>query len=208
MSASKIPGQKLTVGLTGGIGSGKSAVSGLFGALGVDIIDADIMARHCVEPGTPALQSIRQRYGEIILNIKGELNRQKLREIIFHDPAEKAWLEALLHPQIRHLLMQARDASPGCYTMLVSPLLLETDQHELVDRVLVIDCEEHLQIQRATARDQSTEAAIKAIMATQLPRRERLARADDIIYNNGSLEALAPQVEKLHQKYLTLANAK
>ena len=208
MSVNKTIGQKLTVGLTGGIGSGKSAVSGLFSALGVNIIDADIIARHCVEPGTPALQSIHQRYGEAILTIKGELNRQKLREIIFHDPAQKAWLEALLHPQIRRLIMQAIDTSQGCYSMLVSPLLLETDQHELVDRILVIDCEERLQLQRATARDQSSEAAIEAIMATQLPRGDRLARADDIIYNNGSLEALAPQVEKLHQIYLTLANAK
>src|SRR5690554_991133 len=199
------PGKRLTVGLSGGIGSGKSEVSRLFGQWGAEIIDADVMARLCVEPGTPVLQQLYKRYGEPILTSDEALNRPQLRQIIFHSAEEKAWVESIMHPEIRRLMVAAIEASQAPYNILVSPLLLETDQHTLVGRILIIDCDEQEQITRAAARDHSTPAEISAIMATQLSRDKRLARADDVVHNNGDLAELAPQVERLHRLYLTLA---
>ncbi len=195
----------LIIGLTGGIGSGKSEASKRFAERGILVVDADIVAREVVEPGQAALTLIAAHFGSDIIDSTGHLNRSKLRTIIFSNPEEKKWLESLLHPiintEIRHQLANA--TSP--YAILVSPLLLETTQFQLVDRILVIDASEQLQLERASQRDNNNEAQIKAIMQTQLSRQERCARATDIIQNHGSINEIELQVEKLHQLYLTLA---
>jgi dephospho-CoA kinase len=197
----------LIIGLTGGIGSGKSEASRRFAERGVAVVDADVVAREVVEPGAPALIQIAAHFGSDILDADGNLNRSKLRAIIFSNPAEKQWLESLLHPiintEIRYQLAKAK--SP--YSILASPLLLETQQFQLVDRVLVIDTSEQLQLERATQRDKNNEAQIKAIMQTQLSRQERCARATDIINNHGSIDELDAQVEELYQRYLDLAQS-
>ncbi|MEN0037020.1 MAG: dephospho-CoA kinase [Cellvibrio sp.] len=198
---------KLIVGLTGGIGSGKSVVCSRFANLGIFVVDADIVARQVVEPGCAALQQIQSHFGKDILEQNGALNRSKLRDIIFSQPTEKEWLESLLHPiinlEIRRQLSQAESA----YTILASPLLLETKQFQLVDRILVIDTSEQLQIERASNRDGKNEAQIISIMRTQLSRQDRCARANDIIQNHGDISELDEQVEKLHQLYLELADS-
>ena len=198
---------QLIIGLTGGIGSGKSEASARFSARGILVVDADVVAREVVEPGKTALVQISQHFGIGILDSAGRLNRSKLREIIFSDPSEKQWLELLLHPiintDIRHQLANASST----YAILSSPLLLETQQFQLVDRVLVIDTSEQLQIERASQRDKNNEAQIKAIMHTQLSRQERCARATDIIQNHGTRAELDAQVEKLHHLYLELAQS-
>ena len=195
---------KLIVGLTGGIGSGKSEACRLFAARGIVIIDADNIARDVVLPGRTALHDISLHFGEEILTTSGELDRRKLRDIIFSNPHEKKWLENLLHPiinlEIRNQLANAE--SP--YVILASPLLLETRQFELTDRILVIDASEQLQIERASTRDRNDTAQIKAIMNTQLSRQDRCAKADDIIQNHGNLDELDEQIEKLHQRYLEM----
>ena len=197
----------LIIGLTGGIGSGKSEASRRFAERGVAVVDADVVAREVVEPGASALIQIAAHFGSNILDADGHLNRSKLRAIIFSNPAEKEWLESLLHPiintEIRYQLAKA--TSP--YSILASPLLLETQQFQLVDRVLVIDTSEQLQLERATHRDKNNEAQIKAIMQTQLSRQERCARATDVINNHGSIDELDAQVEKLHQRYLDLTQS-
>jgi dephospho-CoA kinase len=196
---------KLTIGLTGGIGSGKSEACRLFQVRGIRIVDADIVAREVVEPGRSALQKISEHFGQDILEADGSLNRQKLRDIIFSNPTEKKWLEALLHPIINLEIRRQIAAAEGPYAILASPLLLETKQFQLVDRILVIDASEELQIERASKRDNNNEAQIKAIMQTQLSRQERRARAHDIIENHGDIAELDEQVEILHQIYLELS---
>lgn len=196
---------KLTIGLTGGIGSGKSEACRLFQVRDIRIVDADIVAREVVEPGRPALQKISEHFGQDILEANGSLNRQKLRDIIFSNPTEKKWLEALLHPIINLEIRRQIAAAEGPYVILASPLLLETKQFQLVDRILVIDASEELQIERASKRDNNNEAQIKAIMQTQLSRQERRARAHDIIENHGDIAELDEQVEILHQIYLELS---
>lgn len=194
------------IGLTGGIGSGKSAVSDHFEHLGIDVIDADIVAREVVLPGSPALIQITARFGNNIIQESGELDRQLLREIIFSSPEEKQWLEALIHPIIRDQIVKQLDASNSAYSILVSPLLFETDQHQLVDRSLLVDTTEALQIERATERDKNSKAQIQAIIAAQMSRECKLKQADDIIPNLTSLDELKRNVERLHQKYLELSN--
>lgn len=202
---------KIIIGLTGGIGSGKSMACRLFNEKGIDIVDADLVAREVVEPGMPALTAIAEHFGDAILQTFSsgpqQLNRAKLRELIFANPQEKQWLEALLHPLINQRIREQLKNARGPYAILASPLLLETQQFQLVDRVLVIDASEELQIERASQRDTSNPDQIKAIMATQLPRKERCARADDIIENHGSVADLQMQVERLHQHYLGLAQS-
>lgn len=205
-----VNGKKLIVGLTGGIGSGKSEVCRRFTACGITVIDADLVAREVVEPGAPALEKIRAHFGEDILHASTEtqpasLNRVKLRELIFSNPTEKDWLEKLLHPIINQRIREQLAAAASPYIILASPLLLETQQYLLVDRVLVIDASEELQIARASQRDLNNEAQIRAIMKTQLSRQERCSHADDIIHNHGSLIELDEQIEKLHHFYLELA---
>lgn len=202
---------KIIIGLTGGIGSGKSLACRLFNEKGIYIVDADLVAREVVEPGMPALAAIAEHFGDAILQTfpsgPQQLNRAKLRELIFADPQEKQWLEALLHPLINQRIHEQLKNARSPYVILASPLLLETQQFQLVDRVLVIDASEELQIERASRRDTSNPDQIKAIMATQLPRHERCARADDVIENHGSIAELQMQIDQLHQCYLGLAQS-
>jgi len=196
------------IGLTGGIGSGKGAVAQYFKRLGTEVIDADIAARKVVEKGSPALTNIVEHFGIKTLNSDSTLNRAFLRTQIFNNPQERLWLEALLHPLIRTWIQQALSIAMGPYTLLETPLLLETDQHLLVDRILVVDTPEELQIRRASHRDNNIEEQIRAIMKTQLPREERRGKADDILDNSGSLHHIERQVTELHHKYLMLAAQK
>ncbi|WP_254277460.1 dephospho-CoA kinase [Halomonas sp. 3H] len=198
----------MIIGLTGGIASGKSTVARAFAALGVPWVDADDVAREVVEPGEPALAEIAERFGTRVLNADGTLNRRALREIVFAEPAERRWLESVTHPRIRerlreHLARIAADDSP--YGLLVSPLLFESGQSELVDRTLVIDVPEAVQIARTAARDDVDEAQARAIVAAQMPRAERLARADDVLDNDSSEAEMRQRVTELDRQYRALA---
>lgn len=195
----------MIVGLTGGIGSGKSEVSRRFEQLGITVVDADIVAREVVAPDSETLTAIAEHFGHDILNQDKTLNRHKLRGLIFDHSEEKFWLENLLHPIIRTETIAQLEASKSPYTILSSPLLLETTQHELVDRILVIDASEDLQLTRATTRDANGTEQIKKIMATQMKRAERCAKADDIIHNHGDLAELDSQIHLLHASYVKLA---
>ncbi len=196
------------VGLTGGIGSGKTAVSDRFAALGVTVIDADIAARVVVEPGQPALAKITDHFGPETVTGSGELDRAKLRELVFNNEAERKWLEALLHPLIGAEISAQIGAATSPYAMLVSPLLIETSQLQLTQRVLVVDVPVEVQIARTVARDDNSEEQVRAIIASQASREQRLAAADDVISNDQGLEYLDEQVQALHRKYLALAEAK
>lgn len=198
----------MIVGLTGGIGSGKSEVSSRFERLGIEVVDADVIAREVVTPGSFALHKIVEHFGNGILFSSGHLDRKKLREFIFEDPSEKIWLENLLHPIIRTETIAQLRRSQSAYTILSSPLLLETDQYKLVDRILVVDANEQLQVERASSRDTSNPDQIKKIMATQMNREARCAKADDIIHNHGDLQELQQQIELLHSRYLNLAQTR
>ncbi|MFT6092469.1 MAG: dephospho-CoA kinase [Pseudohongiellaceae bacterium] len=193
------------VGLTGGIGSGKSTVSECFEKFDIVVVDADILAREVVEPGTPSLVAISDKFGNNILDEGGGLNRAKLREIVFADSTKKTWLEKLLHPAIRDLMLSRLQTSPSPYTLLVSPLLLETDQHKLADRILVVDVPVEIQLKRTLKRDGSNEATIQSIIDSQIGRAERLAAADDILSNDQSSDKLPAKVLSLHNKYLELS---
>jgi len=195
----------LVVGLTGGIGSGKSEVARRFQALGAAVVDADDVARQVVEPGTPALNRIAEHFGSRVFTPEGGLDRACLRGIIFTDPDEKQWLEALLHPIINQHIVQQLTAASSPYALLVSPLLLETGQDKMVHRVLVVDVSEANQLARAGTRDRVEPSQIEAIMASQMSRTERLERADDVIRNEGDLSELDGQVAELHKLYLELA---
>ena len=192
------------LGLTGGIGSGKSAVAEQFGRLGVHWVDADHAARWVVEPGKPALQRIVEHFGDAVLTPTGELNRAALRAQVFGNADERKWLEQLLHPLIRQEIAEhlARTQSP--YSILVSPLLIEAGQYRQTNRVLVVDVPESLQVQRAMRRDQSSEAQIRAILNAQASREDRLRHADDVLVNDRDLAWLEAEVHRLHDFYLTL----
>ena len=194
-----------TVGLTGGIGSGKSTVAGIFAELGVEIIDADVVARDVVGPPSTALDAIRARYGAEILTADGALDRPRMRQLVFADEAERAWLEDLLHPLIEERIRQGIAACESAYCILVSPLLLETSQRRLVDRVLVVDVSRQTQLQRSLLRDQSERATIEAIIDAQASREERLRAADDVIDNEGAKNSLTAHVRELHARYLSLS---
>lgn len=195
------------VGLTGGIGSGKSTVSESFARLGIEVIDADQLAREAVATGSPALAEIASHFGQSIINSEGSLDRRALRAIVFADKAERRWLERLLHPIIGELLKQRLSRSESSYTILESPLLLEAGQKDLVDRILVVDVSEDTQLQRAMLRDGSNEDTIRGIIASQINRDARLAAADEVIHNEGPVEEIEKQVSALHNKYLKLAKA-
>lgn len=195
------------LGITGGIGSGKSVVCQLFVKLGIEAIDADQVARWIVAKGKPALEKIINHFGEEVLSADGSLNRAALRHIIFNSAKQRFWLEQLLHPLIRNEICNFLASAASPYAILVSPLLLETNQHQLTNRILVIDVPEPVQIARSMQRDNVTEQQIRAIMQAQLSRKERLAKADDIIVNDQSIEYLQQQVTSLHQHYLQLCNS-
>ena len=192
------------IGLTGGIGSGKSTVARMFGALGVHWVDADDVARQVVEPGTQALRAIADHFGKSILQGNGELDRAALRQKVFEDPEQRRWLEGLLHPIIRQELI--RQLSPEDYNlpyvMLVSPLLLETNQHELVERIVVVDVPEEIQIERTMTRDGNSREQVERILAAQMPRAARREKADAIINNAQPLERVEASVHALHQRFL------
>jgi len=201
--------KKFIVGLTGGIGSGKTTIANIFEELNIDIVDADVVAREVVEPGQPALEEIRQYFGKEIVSDSGQLNRTLLRTIIFSDQKKKEWLNKLLHPLIRQSLLQQITATKSQYCLLVAPLLIENKLHHMVDRVLVVDVSEQTQIIRVTKRDPSNEEEIKRIIANQIPRNQRIAEADDVINNESTeLQFINNQVTKLHQEYNKLAEIK
>ena len=196
------------VGITGGIGSGKSAVSDRFKRLGIKIVDADIASREVVKVGQPALTAIREHFGAELIQTDGTLDRAALRARVFADPAQRKWLERLLHPLINAYLERELASAESPYAVLVSPLLLETTQSRLVDRVLVVDVPEQTQIERTIARDSNSETQVKAIMAAQASRAARLERADDVVANDAGFDALDKTVAELHRRYLDLARDK
>lgn len=193
------------VGVTGGIACGKTTVAKYFTQLNIDVIDADIVARTVVSKGSNTLTEIEKHFGCNAIQENGMLNRKYLRHIIFNDLSEKKWLENLLHPLIHQQIIIALQASTSPYTVLVSPLLLETNQHLLVNRVLVVDIPEKEQIKRAISRDNETREQVEAIMKTQLSPTLRLQKADDVVTNTGSLQELYQKLDKLHCNYLTMA---
>ncbi len=196
---------RLRVGLTGGIGSGKSTVSSLFEELGTPVIDADAVAREVVQPGEPALAELVSSFGPDILDPDGRLDRRRLRERVFREPALRHRLESILHPRIKQI-MEARVARlEHPYVLLSIPLLLEAQQTDMVDRILVVDAPHELQIRRTCARDQTSAERVTAIMDTQVDRETRLAAADDVIVNDAGLRDLRLAVERLHTRYLCLA---
>jgi dephospho-CoA kinase len=192
------------LGLTGGIGSGKTAVAEHFGTLGVHWVDADHAARWVVEPGRPALSLIRQHFGESVIAADGSLNRSALRQLVFQDPAQRQWLEQLLHPLIREEVAEHLAQARSPYAIMMSPLLIESGQYKQTNRVLVVDVPEALQLQRAMRRDQASEEQIRAIFKAQASRDERLSYADEVLSNDRDLAWLQAEVERLHTFYLTL----
>ncbi|YCH31308.1 dephospho-CoA kinase [Erwinia sp. PK3-005] len=196
-----------TVALTGGIGSGKSTVAAAFAAYGVEIIDADIIARQVVEPGQPALNEIATRFGPAMLHADGTLNRAALRQTIFNSPADKTWLNQLLHPLIHAETRQQLAAARSPWCLWVVPLLVENRLEKLADRVLVVDVEPEVQIERTMVRDGITREQAEKIIAAQATRAARLAVADDIIENSGQPHEVLPLVAELNQRYLALAGA-
>ncbi|MDX1698804.1 MAG: dephospho-CoA kinase [Thiohalobacterales bacterium] len=196
------------IGLTGGIGSGKSTVAGCFAALGITVVDADQLARELVAPGKPAFRRIVATFGSQVVAADGSLDRAALRRRIYADPDDKQKLESILHPLIRARMQQLLAAAPGPYSIAVIPLLLETGQTDLVDRVLVVDASEALQRARVARRDGLSVSAISDIMASQVDRDTRLAAADDIISNDSDLDTLESRVSELHKDYLKLARAR
>lgn len=195
-----------TVALTGGIGSGKSTVADEFAHLGVTVIDADIIARQVVEPGTPALLAIAERFGPQMINDDGSLNRRRLRERIFAHSEDKAWLNALLHPLIQQETRRQMQASTSPYLLWVVPLLVENRLTDKADRILVVDVPKETQIERTIRRDGVSREHAEHILAAQATREQRLAAADDVIENMGSADAVASHVARLHDKYLMLAS--
>ncbi|MBU1224724.1 MAG: dephospho-CoA kinase [Gammaproteobacteria bacterium] len=194
------------VGLTGGIGSGKSTVAECFAALGVPVIDTDVIARQLTEPGSEALDAIRTAFGETVMQPDGTLDRAALRRRVFADAAARHQLEALLHPRIHQAVGQALTALTAPYALIVIPLLVETGSYrDVLSRVLVVDCPEALQIARVMARSGLAPDEVNAILAAQATRAERLAAADDVIVNTASPEALRSEVATLHRRYLAFS---
>jgi dephospho-CoA kinase len=197
---------RLRVGLTGGIGSGKSVVAAQFAALGASIIDTDQIARGMTVPGGPAMPAIVAEFGPEFADASGAMDRERMRALVFSDLGAKARLEGILHPLIRATALAAAESATGAYVIYDVPLLVESGSwRDRVDRVLVVDCPEDVQVARVTARSGLDASQVRAIMATQATRAARLAAADDIINNEGELAALAPQIARLHNLYLAFS---
>mgnify|MGYP003648408105 FL=1 len=199
----------MIIGLTGGIGSGKSTVARAFETLGAASVDADDVAREIVLPGEPALLAIKNRFGDQVIHQNGTLNRAALRDIIFKDPEQRQWLESVTHPKIRERLLQhlAQLKTQGApYVLLVSPLLFESGQNSLANRAVVVDVPQALQLSRTQQRDGVSESQVHAILAAQLSREQRLAQADDVIDNSGDHRSMMEQVVRLDQRYRQLLN--
>ena len=196
----------MLVGITGGIGSGKSAVGNFFIELGIDVVDADDLARAAIAEGTQGCELIIKRFGNDILDHSQQIDRKKLRKVIFGNPEEKQFLESIIHPEVAKAMTEFVKNAQSTYKMIIVPLLFETDSQKMYDRVLFIDTSEELQIKRASARDGVDEANIKSIIGNQLPRNEKLKLADDIIVNNAGLDKLKKSVSQTHDFYLSLCN--
>lgn len=196
----------LRIGLTGGIGSGKTTVCRLFSELGTPIIDTDKIAHALVAPGQPALDQLSKAFGEEILDQEGQLNRAVLRERVFNDDTARQQLEALLHPLIRTEMRRQLKMLRAKYVIIAIPLLLEKGWQDEVDRILVVDTDEGLQVERTAHRDGISEEQVGRIMLTQVSRHQRLASADDIIHNEGDLDTLRKQIKHLHNNYVQLAH--
>ena len=197
----------LVIGLTGGIGSGKSTVASLFQKKGISVINADILAREVVTPGSDALAQIASHFGNDILDTDGALKRSDLRKRVFENSQERRWLENLLHPLIAERVASSIKACNSAYCILESPLLLETDQYKWVNRILVVDVTQQTQLHRTLLRDNSDEKTVRAIIASQISREKRLQRADDVINNELPKESVQQEVDRLHAAYLNLAEA-
>jgi dephospho-CoA kinase len=192
----------LRIGLTGGIGSGKTAASDHFARLGAEVIDTDLLSRELVEPGQAALKEIVDSFGDQVLTADGHLDRSRLGELVFGRPEARQQLEAILHPRIREAMLLRAEQSQAPYVVFVIPLLFETGQQALVDRVLLIDVPEDLQRARVAERDQLDDARITRIMSAQTDRETRRSNADDIVCNDGDIASLHAEIEKLHRKYM------
>ena len=197
----------IVIGLTGGIGSGKTTVANVFAEYGIDLIDADIIARDVVAIGSRGLSRIIEKFGNSILLADGNLDRSQLRTVIFSDPQHKDWLNQLLHPLIREQMLADIDRATSPYCLLIIPLMVENNLQTLTDRLLVVDVDQQTQIMRTQQRDNVSLEQIKSILTAQASRQQRLDAADDIICNNGDNQALLTQVAQLHQHYLALAQA-
>jgi dephospho-CoA kinase len=200
-------GRRLRIGLTGGIASGKSTVAQRFAELEIPVVDADVAARDAVALGTPGLARVIERFGPGVVAEDGELDRQALRQLIFKDPASRQDLEAILHPLIREAMEHSAERAVGPYIVMAIPLLVESGTRGRVDRILVVDVDEAVQLQRVQARDGSSLDQARAILASQASRTARLAVADDVILNSGTVTDLRQAVARLHEKYLRLAAA-
>jgi len=196
-----------TVGLTGGIGSGKTTISDLFAELGVDIIDTDEIARALTGKAQPVLREIEARFGSNVIASDGSLNRDRMRELAFSDPEARRALQRILHPLIRDEVQRRLSTSTSPYALVVVPLLVESRGYGFADRILVVDCTEEQQIERVSHRSGLSRDQIRAIIATQASRSERLAVADDVIHNDGEITALRSQVQQLHEQYLEFAKS-
>ncbi|MBX3617531.1 dephospho-CoA kinase [Nitrosomonas sp.] len=195
------------VGLTGGIGCGKSSASQFFSDLGINVIDTDVIARQLTQPGGQAIDQIRKTFGDTFLAGNGSLDREKMRNLVFSNSDSKEELEKILHPLILNEVVRLVKKARSPYVVVVVPLLLELkDYDDLIDRVLVIDCEEQQQILRTMMRSQLSEQFVRAVMATQITREDRLQRADDIIFNNQDIAYLKMQITRMHNKYMTENN--
>jgi dephospho-CoA kinase len=195
----------LRIGLTGGIASGKSTVSGLFSALGVAIIDTDVIARDVVEPGKPAIEEIRGRFGNSVIDESGSLDRSAMRKLVFLNGEARSALEAILHPKIGAEVRRQSQSVEGTYQIIAVPLLVGSALLQFVDRVLVVDCPESTQLERLLKRDRGTIEEAKRILKAQSSREERLAIADDVVLNDADLVSLHKQVTALHETYQRLA---
>lgn len=196
---------KLVIGLTGGIASGKTAVSRYFEHLGVPVIDADVVAREVVEPGQAGLDAVVKEFGAEILDDQGRLDRRRLRSLVFEDSTDRRTLESLLHPLIRQRMEAQLEDLDDDYAVLTIPLLLETGQADMVDRILVVDASESAQIERAWKRDGVGELEVRRIISAQAKRAERLAKANDVIENSGTLDELRQSVHRLDEFYRSIA---
>lgn len=192
------------LGLTGGIASGKSAAAQRFAELGVHVVDADQASRWVVEPGRPALAQLVERYGPGLLQADGSLDRAALRKVIFEDAQQRRWVEALLHPLIANEIAESLASATSPYAVFVSPLMVESGQYRITQRLLVIDAPEVLRVERTLARDNTNPAQVQAILKAQASREERLRHADDVLVNDRDLAWLRAEVERLHHFYLTL----
>ena len=194
----------LIIGLTGGIGSGKSVASDKFASLGITVVDADVASRTVVEPGMPALQEIESHFGSEIISEDGQLDRAKLREVIASDAEERKWLESVLHPRIGEQVAKEISESTSPYTLFVAPLLLETNSQEMCARVVVVDVPNDVQVERTAKRDKVPTDQVEQMVSAQMKREKRLEKADDVLLNTGTIEELEKKVEQLHEMYLQM----